>query len=343
MTVDRISRFRFSLRTFLIVCILPVPVLAWMASVKLSAMQQRAAANHLEARAVVHVSFESPTPNLINTFFRSFIDEDAFDRATVAARYYREFQPGEKDILTREDIDAILKLRELRDLDLIVRNPHLINESPTPILNLPVSEIARLTHIPTLARFTIDADLDRESQLRLARLPELHSLALPGAKISDEVLDLLVQNPNIAYLEFDARKLSRDSFSKLNEFPRLQSLTLHHLPQETGFLENLSSCEALGQLELSHSKVRRSDAKVINGMRLQALHLNYCEVEPGFFADLTHSKTLVSVLARTTLRSAILHKRPFTASIEPDRLQELEDHFTTNSAASSKDNKTKSP
>jgi hypothetical protein len=341
----RWPQFRFTLRTFLIVCVLPVPVLAWVASVKMSAVRQRAAAKYLEARSVVHVTFESPTPNLINTFFRSFIDQDAFDRATVATRYYRVFSRGpKKDILIREDIDAILQLNNLRDLDLIVGDPYLgMYERPRPKPDLPASELARLTRIPTLARFAIDADLDHESQLRVARLPELHSLRLPSTPISEEVLEILVKNSNLAYLDVDARKLSRNGIAKLGTLPLLQSLTLRHVSQEEQFLDGLSSCQALGHLEMWDSKISRTGAKVINQLRIQSLSLIYCDVERGFFLELVNSKTLDRVLVITRLHSITLNKRGFTASIEADRLQELEDHFTTSSASAPRTGEQDSP
>ncbi len=287
----RLPQFRFSLRTFLIVCVVPVPILAWLANVKVTAVKQRAAIAQLESQGLVHVMLQRPTPFFPTNLIRAYVDQDAFD---IASRVYPNAlnSPFTRRSLKSADFEALPHLNGLRHLSLGRRSlMSTLDHCPDRVV-LPTKTQTKLSTIQTLKSLSVDADFDPETQLKLAQLPEMHSLHLPGTKVTNEMLQVLGQSDKISSLDINASLVTAKGLEGLARAPVLQTLMLRQLPGELRLLKSLSNCKALTHLQVNSSRLTAEDANYINALPIQSLSLFRCEIEPGFLASLIGSRTL---------------------------------------------------
>jgi hypothetical protein len=308
--------FRFSLRTFLIVCVLPVPFLAWIASVKLSAVRQRQAINHFQSRGF-YIGYDDvgqSSPGLVKTICDA-VDPHVLLRVT----YLDATQP-----LDRQDIEHLSRLQGLSNLHF-----HRQGVQPKPgEYTIGENDVRRIASIHTLASITLDAPLQADSIGIFLNLPELDSLMLPQAKVDSHFLEALSKKPRMAALEFDGSRLDPAALSQLSKLPLLQTLVIHHLAPNT--LQSLSECRALTGLALYDSHLSIADAHAIQKLRCRTLDLVNPAVEKGFFRKLEKHPTILRI---TVQRGTEYFSTSSTANGEsPITLAELEyceDHFTT--------------
>jgi hypothetical protein len=318
----RLPRFRFTLRTFLIVCILPVPFLAWLGHIKMTAVRQRAAIAQLESQALVLVLRQRPTPFMPTNLIRTYIDQDAFD---TASRVYPSVQGRMfgRRFWKSDDFEALTQLSGLCHLSLLPRDPMATMASRPYRVDLPAETLGKLATIQTLTSLSIDADFDPETQLRLARLPEILSLHLPGTKVTDEMLHELGQSDKISTIDIDASLLTAKGLEGLTHAPVLKTLMLRRLPEKSQLLSPLSKCKALAHLQLHSCSLTAEDAKFINAAPIRSLSLFHCDIKPGFLLGLKGSQTL------TKLRIGERRSESLTVEFNGglDRLESCEETF----------------
>ena len=321
----RWPRFRFSLRTFLIVCVLPVPPLAWLATVKIRAVRQRAAITSLETRGVAFVKRQHPTPNWVTKLVRRFVDNEAFD--TIQSVTARGTWQSKGTNIESQDIEALIHLNELRDLDLI-RLRISGARDPGSHIELPDSEVSKLADIRTLTSLSMDVELEQNTQSKLASLPELHSLILPSTRLTDDVLQILGQQPKLSALEFDASDITENGLRRLSMAPVLQTLCFRGLRNGEQTLADIVNCRALTHLTIFSSRLRLVDADFINKLPIQTLSLHGCEIERGFFLQLQYSKGLKRLAVSGNKHGTWII---YCTLVELGR---CEDHYTTSGASS---------
>jgi hypothetical protein len=287
----RLPQFRFTLRTFLIVCILPVPVLTWLANVKMCAVRQRVAIAQLQSQGFVHVRVEHPSLFWGVALIRRLVDQDAFDKVSVTNLN----RPLIGQFWKPEDLEALTQLKRLRDRSFIHRSELGRVYHDQDRIRLPSDVLNRITTIRSLTSLCLDADLDEETQLKIAQLPELHSLYLPSTKVTSELLRVLGQSDKIASIDVDASLVTADGLEGLTQATGLQTLMLRQLPAEKQLLFELAKCKALTHLQLHSSRLTVKDAKWISDLPIQSLSLFHCELEPGFLINLKNSRTLAKL------------------------------------------------
>jgi hypothetical protein len=311
------------MRTFLIICTLPVPLLTWLANVKISAVKQRAAIAQLEAKGIVHVRCVEPTPFLPTRLVRSLVDRDAFNVAT-AVYVDNQNKRFTRRIFNEADLIALTHLDGLRDLWLMHRSQMRKVDHQQDRVDLPQPVLANLATIRSLCLLSIDADFDPETQLKLARLPEIHSLHLPGTQVTNETLEALGQSDKISSLDIDASVVTAKGLEGLAKAPVLQTLILRQLPSNRQLLGALTQCKALTHLQMHSSRLTVEDAKFINELPIQSISLFQCELEPGFLLSLENSRSLVKLRILGTRRDDGLHSH-FDGNL--DKLAACEDRF----------------
>ena len=306
----------------MIVSILPAPVFAWLANVKMSAVRQRAAIAQLKSQGMVHVQEKTPTPYFATNLIRTVVDQDAFNTVTrvqvdnLNKRFTRRFW-------RIDDFEALTHLKGLRNLSLMHRSPLGIVDHRQDRIKLPSAVLSRLSTIRSLASLSIDADLDPETQLRLAQLPEVQSLNLPGTQVTNETLRALGQSDTISSIDIDASLVAAEGLEGLAQAKLLQTLSLRHLPSDLGLLSHLGKCKALTHLQVHSTKLSPEDATVINRLPIQTLSLFYCDLDVEFLRRLKASRTLAKVSIRVHRNDGrITH---FDSSL--DSLDAWEDHF----------------
>lgn len=293
MSWFRSLHFRFSLRTFLIVCILPVPLFTWLANIKISAVRQRSAIARLESRGVM-ITEEAPTPNWVTNLIRRFVDKDAFEMVTQVRRHDTPSKAGAVSSFDREELVALTQLKGLRDVDFIRRRILRSGDSSSQ-RRLSDSDLALLAEIRTLGSLITDAEMGEPTLLSLAQLPELHTLQLPNAPFSDHVLKRFRECKKLATLEFDATNVSSKGLRNLAVLPVLQTLSLRKLHGRDSPLAAIAECKALTRLIISDSHLKLEDAIAINRLPIQTLTLDDCRIDDGFVKLLHESATLQSL------------------------------------------------
>ncbi len=315
MSGSRWLQFRFSLRTFLIICVLPVPFLAWIASAKLSAVRQRQAINYFQSRGF-NVGFEDlgqSSPSLMKQVC-DFIDPDILLRVN----YLETTQPVEQ-----VDIQHIPRLQGLSIVHFFRQG---VKAQPGEYA-LADADVQQIASIQSLAAITLDSPLEADSLRILTSLPLLDSLMLPQARVDSPFLEAISQKPKMAALEFNGSRVDRDGLSKLAKLPLLQTLVIHnHAPDS---LTGLKNCRALTGLVLMESNLTLADGEAMKGLRFRTLDLVDPIVEKGFFRKLAEHPTIVRISVQV---GAVYHSNSSTANGErPIALAELEyceDHFT---------------
>jgi hypothetical protein len=311
MRTISLPKIRFSLRTFLLICILPIPLLTWIGNAKYKAVRQRNAIAHFQSRGC-DIGFDSDEI-LITTSWRAFcdkVDPDIARRVTYLSG--PALEPG--------DIEQLDRLQGLRDLHLGYTLPIAYTYSD--------DTVRKILSIKSLASVTLDAKkIDPRSLEGLAHLPELHSVALPNVKFDAPLLDVLAKKSKIAFLQFDGSGLKSNDLAKLAKLPLLQSLVIHHAAP--GTLSALRDCEALTNLGLYDCHLTAEDGKAIQSLRIRTLDLVDATMEQGFFRNLElhRSITRVSVQKRAEFYSTTAP----ADSMQLIRLAEwryCEDHFT---------------
>lgn len=307
----RLPKFRFTLRTLLIACILPVPFLAWIANAKYRAVRQREAIAYFQSRGC-EIDFDSDE-HLTTGTFRRLLDKIDPD----IARRITRIRGGMR--LCSADIKQLEQLRGVRDL--------YFWQHSSETYKLAGSDARRLVAIKTLASIDLDAQIDSESLLGLSQLAELHSVILPQVKVDARLLKVLAQKPQIAALEFNGSKVDGLALSHLSKLPLLQTLVIHDPAPNS--LHSLSGCSALTGLALYNCKLSASDGKAIQTLRIRTLDLIHPLIEKGFFQNLE--------LHRSMTRLSIQNQAEFHSTSRPaDDLQLIrlaewrycEDHFT---------------
>lgn len=308
--------FRFSLRTLLIICVLPVPFLAWIASVKLSAVRQRQAINHFQARGF-NVGLEDigqSSPSLLKRVC-DFIDPDIMLRVN----YLETTKP-----LEQADIPHIPRLQGLSNVHFYRQG---VKAQPGEY-RFADADVQRIASIQSLAAVTLDTPLEAESLRNLPLLPLLDSLVLPQAQVDSRFLEAISQKPRMAALEFNGSRIDRDSLSKLAKLPLLQTLVIHN--HATDSLYGLKDCRALTGLVLWDCKLSLADAEAMETLRFRTLDLVEPIVKKGFFRKLANHPTLVRISVQV---GATYHSNSSTANGEQAitlaELEYCEDHFTT--------------
>lgn len=315
-----IPKFRFTLRTFLIVCLLPVPLWAWIASVKWSAASQRKAIALLNRKGIATKQF-APLPSRISDLMRKHVDQDAFTEVRNVICYSRSSSRQDFE-LSEADIVAISNLVGVRDLDLIPRSYSGRRSKHSRIENASLN-FEPIVNLKTLGSFAVDAPIDERVLLKLADLPELHSLTLPNAQLTDQVLRRLGSSRILSALEFDAALASTQGLAALQDAPVLQTLSVGCIPTDVNALGSLLGCEALTHLTIYKSALRVSDASIISRMPIQTLRLLDCQIERGFFVTLLHSRCLQSGYVRNQAEGGRV-----ILAIRLADLKYCDDHFT---------------
>jgi hypothetical protein len=327
---SRWPRIRFSLRTFLIVCVLPVPFLTWIANLKLSAVRQRQALAHFQNRGF-NVGLDDvgqSSPRLMKALC-DFVDPQILMRVT----YLEATQP-----LNQDDLQHIPRLHGLSNL-------HFYRQGvpPKPAeYAITDADIRRIASIQSLSGITLDAPLKGDSIREFASLPQLDSLMLPQAKVDSRFLAAIVENPRMAALEFNGSFLDRAALGKLAKLPLLQTLVIHDLAPDS--LSALANCRALTGLVLVDCKLTDADAESMKSLRFRTLDLVNPTVEKGFFRKLEHHPTIV----RITVQVGVVYFST-SAAAEGDRpialgeLEHCEGLFTTEETFSNPSSTSVSP
>lgn len=312
--------FRFTLRTFLIFCVLPVPILAWLANVKMSAVRQRAALARLQACGIEGQRFAPLLPTRVTLLMRKYVDQDAYMEVRNVTWCASGLSSSLK--LDREDITALTRLQGLRDLDLVPQTISGGRRWNSPLSNSD-GDFIQIAQIRELGSFAVNAPIDEKTQMGLAKLPKLHSLSLPGAQLTDSALERLGHSDVLTSLEFNAALTTPRGLICLQNAPRLQTLTVHHLQDASGFLKALIGCKALTHLTLQNSVLRVIDASTISRLPIQSLRLFNCELERGFFGELIQATGLKSLDVGTSKDG----RRGFL-TLSLANLKYCDDHFT---------------
>jgi hypothetical protein len=277
---SRWPRFRFTLRTLLIVITIPVPFLAWVASIKIAAVQQRAAIAELQS-GNHFVARDTPPTDFLSKLFHRFVDKDAFQtvhRVQLCNFTIRYGNPPPMPV-ERDDLDALSRINGLRDVEIFQDPRWPLQGVHDSSQRLSDSDLRFLGHMKTLECIQTDVELSEQTLLKLAKLPKVSSLTLPNSAISDNVLEQLGENPQIKYLEFDASQVSSKGLKHLESLPALQTLCLWRLKDDDALIPIIAHYQALFELVINDSELTVADAVALNRLPIQRLTTNNCRME----------------------------------------------------------------
>lgn len=276
----RWPKFRFSLRTLFIVITIFVPILGWVARVKIAAVQQRNAIAMLQTRGH-YVQPDPPVTGFLANILQRHLDKDAFQTVhrvqVVGLR--RIVGNGSPIPLDLDDLNAISRMNSLSDVEIFQDNRWPQRSTLNNSQRLSDSDLRFLTYMTTLECIQTDVELNEQSLLRLTKLPKIYALTLPNSAFSDKVLAQLGNNPQIKYLEFDASQVSANGLKHLESLPALHTLSLWRLKDDDALLPIVARCKALVELVIFDSDLTMEDAMVINRMRIMRLRTHDCRIE----------------------------------------------------------------
>lgn len=283
----RFPQFRFSLRTLLIAITVVIPILGWLARVKMAAVQQRAAIAKLQSRAQF-VLVDPPRSGLFVGLFQRYLDTNAFQ--TVNRVSLSGLRQGFPPIpLDQEDLDAVSHMSGLRDIEIFQDHRWPRRSALSSSQRLSDSDLRFLNRMNTLECIQTDVELGEPTLLKLSKLPKLFSLTTPNAPFSDKILEQLGKNPQIKYLEFDASQISARGLKHLESLPALQTLCLWRLKDDHALLPIIANYEPLYELVINDSDLTMEDAIVLNQMSIKRLRTQDCRIEAEVVKALNES------------------------------------------------------
>lgn len=309
-------RPQFSLRMLLLLWALPMPIIGWVINVKFTAVRQRAAATKLQMRGFWVGEDEAPPPTWLTNWMRKYVDQDAFDQFSYVT-WLRE------DHVKPEDLSLLRHLPGLRDVR-IASTAMSKRRDPNAEIKLTSEDVVRLASISSLAGISIEGTFHPEAALEFTKLPELHTLELPNTPFTDQVLAKLCKKETLSALDFDASDISESGLAQLANAPVFQTLCLRKMRSEPSILGGLLHCEALTGLKIVDSHLRLTDAQLITKLRIQSLIIVDCDIEDGFYANLSQSKTIQRIYtSRGKETQLVLDLKPASLKYCDDRFAKV--------------------
>ncbi|HZZ71444.1 MAG TPA: hypothetical protein VFE24_04275 [Pirellulales bacterium] len=170
-------------------------------------------------------------------------------------------------------------------------------------------DLAGIENVPEVALLRLRAtQISNVGMRHCANLRNLTTVQLSSTKVTDGVLELVVQSPEINYINLIETKITDRGLAVLGEFKNLSGLELNYTAITDEALPQIAKCPSLDHLSIGETTVTGSTIKELAKCpKLGNLYLGLGKFDVKYLPDLKELKALKALdLSGMTLKQSDL-------------------------------------